>query len=100
MPTDTVPVTVAPAAGALKAAVNEAGTGVGAGVGAVVAFATVTVRVTVAVPDAVETVTFRVCAPFGVLAVFHENQNVVPVVVFVAITVPSTLNVNVFDVPH
>ena len=98
MPTDTAPSMLAPDAGALNAAVNAAGAG--AGVGVAVPLPTVIARVAVAEPDAVETVSFSVCAPFGVLAVFHENQNVVPVVVFVAMTASSRASVNVFDVPH
>ena len=100
MPTDTAPSTLAPAAGALNAAVNDAGGGVGEGAGVAVPLPTVIARVAVAEPVAVETVSFSVCAPFGALVVFHENQNVVPVVVFVAMTAPSRLKVNVFDVPH
>jgi hypothetical protein len=91
MLTVVVPLTVAAAAGLVNAAVGPV---------AVDPFATVTVRVAVAVPEAFETVSRSVCAPFAAVRLSHVYQNVVPVNVFVATTAPSTSIVIVFDVPH
>src|SRR5439155_688161 len=84
--THLVPLTVAPAAGLVKAAVIAT------------VFFTVTDRVAVARPPAEScTVSASVCGPSATLVVLHTYDVVLPLTVFVETTVPSTASWNVFE---
>jgi hypothetical protein len=80
IPTVTAPLTVAPAAGLVNAAVTAAPP-----------FCTVMLCVAVAVPDALSvTVSPSVCGPLAAVVEFHEKEASVLVVV-VKIWAPSTV---------
>src|SRR2546427_6515433 len=94
MPTATVPLTVAPAAGLVKAAVSG-------GLVPPPLLLTVTPRVAVAVrPAPSRTVRPSVCAPSATLVVFHANVAEVAVPAAVKTCAPSTVSVNVIGVPE
>jgi hypothetical protein len=78
-PTVVVPLTVAPDAGAVNAAVNVGIGGGGGGGGGAPALLTVTGSVAVAVWPFMVTVAVNVRDPFAVAVVSHVYQSVVPV---------------------
>lgn len=100
MPIIVVPLTVAPAAGAVNAAVSVGVGGGGGVVSAVPPFAMVTATAAFAVAPFQVTARVSWRLPSAIVREFQLYQSVVPVVVCEMITWPSTASVNVFDWPH